>query len=476
MKKSLYFLFSFVSLLSNAQTKRLFGTTFGGGTSSSGTLFEYNIQTNTYDKKYEFNMYTDVGIGPIGSLLQASNGKLYGTTTEGGAVIGVLFEYDPATNIYTKKIDFNGDDSGGRPNGNLIQLSNGKLYGTTNSGGAYASGVLFEYNPATNTYTKKIEFNYLDLAGSGSAPSLGGLLHASNNKLYGMTSHGGLYAGGILYEYNPDNDTYSKLLDFDSAQKGSHPYGGLIQASNGKLYGLTSDEYASSLGTLFEYNLENNSYTKLIDFDGAEKGANPYGSLTQASNGKLYGMTSQGGAFSLGTLFQYDIVTNTYSKLLDFDGSQKGSSPYGSLMQASDGKLYGQTLFGGADNMGVLFQYDYSTNTYTKLKDLNSTMGGYPYYNAGLIELKNQESLSTNNNFKNDIKIFPNPVKSTLFINAKEKFSVYEIYTANGRKSMLGVLQNASSQIHVSQLSRGVYVLRLTTDNGEIFVQKFIKE
>lgn len=93
----------------------------------------------------------------MGSLT-AYNDKLYGMTYEGGEIgNGVIFEYDPVTNVYTKKKDFNGDD-GANPRGSLTAY-NGKLYGMTTSGGAFFDGVLFEYDPATATYVKYLDFD-----------------------------------------------------------------------------------------------------------------------------------------------------------------------------------------------------------------------------------------------------------------------------------------------------------------------------
>ena len=73
--------------------------------------------------------------------------------------------------------------------------------------------------------------------------------------------------------------------------------------------------------------------------DGAYPG---YLKLLQASNGKLYGMTREGGSNGAGTIFSYDPATSAYTQLKDFDDTN-GANPYGSLVQASDGKLYGMT-------------------------------------------------------------------------------------------------------------------------------------
>jgi uncharacterized repeat protein (TIGR03803 family) len=146
-----------------------------------------------------------------------------------------------------------------------------------------------------------------------------------------------------------------------------------------------------------------NPYTKLKDFDGSVSGRNPYGSLLVAQNGKLYGMTITGGKASktfggtnnpanYGVIFSLDPLTNTFTKLRDFDQTN-GAHPSGSLMQASNGKFYGVTASGGAYNKGVLFSYDVSSrNPYFKLKDFDGVNGAHPQLGTFLIEMSGSSS------------------------------------------------------------------------------------
>lgn len=142
----------------------------------------------------------------------------------------------------------------------------------------------------------------------------------------------------------------------------------MLQASNGKLYGLTSAGGTGAVGTLFEYDAITNAFIKRVDFTGnagVNPGGAPYGSLVQYSgNGKLYGLTKQGGANAQGVIFEFDPTTNTYTKKIDMLAAN-GYSAFGSLVEAS-GKLYGMTSLGGANSLGVIFEYDPATNTYTK--------------------------------------------------------------------------------------------------------------
>ena len=102
-----------------------------------------------------------------------------------------------------------------------------------------------------------------------------------------------------------------------------------------------------------------------MDFDYTN-GYLPYGSLVQASDGKLYGVTQVGGSHNYGVIFSFDPSASAYTKLKNFDYTN-GAYSYGSLMQATDGKLYGMTDDGGSSNDGVIFSYDPAASTYTKL-------------------------------------------------------------------------------------------------------------
>ncbi len=356
--------------LVQANSGKLYGMT-------GGIIYEWDPVTNTFANKYSF----DVDLHSTGSLVLAANGKLYGMTMEGGlgsgshAGYGILFEWDPVTNTFTKKMDFNSADNGRGPTDLLVRANNNKLYGMTHKGGKYDEGVLFEWNPATNTFTKKLDFNGDE---NGSHP-LGSLMRADNGKLYGMTNGGGLEGGGVLFEWDPASDTYVKKHTFNEAEEGINPYGSLVQADNGKLYGTTGYGGVNRMGVLFEWDPTTNIYIKKLDFNGTENGSNPYGSLLQADNGKLYGMNYKGGAYDFGVLYEWEPTTDTYTKKLDFNGTENGSNPFSTLIQANNGKLYGMTEFGGIYNLGVLFEWDTATDSSIKKIDFDGAEYGlYP--------------------------------------------------------------------------------------------------
>ncbi|MBK8704503.1 MAG: hypothetical protein IPN33_13495 [Saprospiraceae bacterium] len=315
---------------------KLYGLNFFGGINNFGVLFQYDPVSGEYEDLVHFDGTTQ-GANPHSSLVVFNN-KFYATTIQGGPNdYGVLFEYDPLTNTLTKVHDFTGINTGRHPYGDLT-VYNGKLYGMTNQGGVHDVGVLYEYDPVTNVLVKLMDF---DGTNKGKHPE--GHLTLHNNLLYGMTSRGGANDKGVLFYWNPATQFYSKLHDFATAT-GSYPVGA-VTVYNGNLFGVTHNGGATDRGVIFEYILNTNTYNKLRDFSTTD-GNNPEGDLL-ALNGKLYGTTrSGGGPGTTGVLFEYVPLSNSYTKRVFFNGVEKGENPV-SLM-AYNGKIYGMTAGGGA--------------------------------------------------------------------------------------------------------------------------------
>jgi uncharacterized repeat protein (TIGR03803 family) len=299
---------------------------------------------------------------------------LYGTTYFGGSNGGgTINKFTAATNnlIVAKSFDSIASTNGANPSASLIQASDKKLYGMTVKGGSSGYGVIFSFDPFSFTYTKLKDFDYFN----GANP-LGSLIQASDGKLYGMTSYGGNRGSGVIFSFDPFSSIYTKLMDFDySNSEGAYPFGSLIQARDKKLYGMTYSGGSSGNGVIFSFDPSSSTYTRLKDFDFYTIGGSPYGSLVQATDGKLYGMTVGGGSGGGGVIFSFDPFSSTYTKLMDFDNSN-GAYPLGSLIQASDKKLYGMASEGGSSGSGVIFSFDPSSLTYTKLIDFDNTNGG----------------------------------------------------------------------------------------------------
>src|SRR4029077_15918546 len=138
----------------------------------------------------------------------------------------------------------------------------------------------------------------------------------------------------------------------------------------------------SGIGVAFNYDPLKSGDSVVLNFNGTN-GYHPQGNLIQASNGLLYGMAAQGGLGSndWGAVFSYNLFTGQDSILFYLIDTINGASPFGSLLQASNGLLYGMTSKGGKHNKGVLFCYSPLTGRDSILLNFNDTNGAYPYGN-----------------------------------------------------------------------------------------------
>ena len=238
---------------------------------------------------------------------------------------------------------------------------------------------------------------------------------------------------------------------------------------------MTYEGGVNDLGVLFEYVPATNTYTKKLDFDWS-LGAHPFGSLLEAGNGKLYGMTNRGGVNNKGVLFEYDPATNTYTKKLDFDWNTTGARPHGSLIEAGNGKLYGMTFSGGVNDDGVLFEYDPTTNTYTKKFDFDrSTTGRHPQ--GHLIEINATNGI-VENDFGKQLMVHPNPNHGNFAINFGQVYKNIEVSISdlNGKLVFSKSFTQAEIvNISIKQVPAGVYLARIQSGEKKAVI-KLIKE
>ena len=363
--------------LLKANNGLLYGLTSNGGNDSVGTLFSYNINLDTLIVLKSFDTIANAaGTGgqPHSSLIQANDGKLYGVARNNGAHgWGTIFNWDIGANTFTKIYDFTGID-GLYPYGSLIQGSDNLLYGMTQGFLSNPQdGSIYSINPVNFTFLSRYSFYVLHIGNP-----FGSLHQASNGTMYGMTFHGVEGTGdtsGVIFNFYPSIDSVSVLHQFNSST-GNYTQGSLIYANN-KYYGMTSQGGAFNSGTIFKFDTLGNIYNDLYDFYGGNDGNSPYGTLVPAGNGLLYGMTEFGGKNGKGTIFSVNPSNNNYASLYSFDGIAHGSYPTGSFLLANDGNLYGTTQFGGANNAGTVFIFSISGDS-VHVCDKFDSVGGVP--------------------------------------------------------------------------------------------------
>ncbi|HXE51472.1 MAG TPA: choice-of-anchor tandem repeat GloVer-containing protein, partial [Tepidisphaeraceae bacterium] len=273
----------------------LYGTTKNGGSSADGTVFEIAVGSGTLTALASFNGAN--GANPLAGLTLDSAGNLYGTTYSGGnSRDGTVFEIAAGSGVITTLATFNGAN-GANPSAGLTLDAAGNLYGTTEFGGSAAFGTVFEIPVGSNTVTTLASFG----GANGSLPDAAVTLDSAGN-LYGTTNVGGGVGGGFgtIFEIPAASGVMTTLARFDVAN-GADPQAALTLGSDGNLYG-TTEISDSSRGTVFEIDKQTAAISTILTFNG-RNGAFPLAGLTIDANGDLLGTTSASATGS-GTVFE----------------------------------------------------------------------------------------------------------------------------------------------------------------------------
>jgi uncharacterized repeat protein (TIGR03803 family) len=336
----------------------LYGTTVSGGESDGdggGTVFTITTEgTFTTLHKFCFQNNCSGSKGPEGGVVQSTDGSFYGTTGFGGPTeCGTVFEIRPPG--HTELVHgFEDTADGCEPVSGLVQGTDGNFYGTTLTS-ENGSGTVFSLLPS-RTLTTLYQFCSISLCGDGGSPT-SGIVEGSNGDLYGTTSVGGAGNVGTVFRLTK-RGVLKTLHSFDTAD-GACPCSALIQATDGNLYGTTKLGGVNGGGTVFTISPAGTLRT-LYSFcaqASCADGKAPIAGLIQATDGNLYGTTELGGAVSSGTIFQITLQ-GTLKKLYDFcsqNNCTDGGDPFAGLVQATDGNFYGATSGGGSSIYGTIF-------------------------------------------------------------------------------------------------------------------------
>ena len=282
-----------------------------GGANGKGMIYELTpnadgswTETVLYSFSDSFEPYPSVAI------LDAS-GNLYGTTEFGGTKgFGTVFELTPsAGGGWTETVlhTFTGQD-GGFP-GSLIFDAAGNLYGTSQSG-ANGHGGIFELKPAAGgAWVEKMIYGFPILGRYGIAPA--GLTIDKAGKLYGTTFAGGsshcnnegTLGCGTVFELTRNASgkwTETLLYSFsNTGGDGNNPTSAPVFDAAGNLYGITSGGGANSLGAVFELTpAADGSWTETVLHSFSRSGGDgyvPVGGAVLDSAGRVYGATGSGG-------------------------------------------------------------------------------------------------------------------------------------------------------------------------------------
>ena len=347
-----------------------FGTAYEGGASGVGTVYEVAAGSNTVTTIASFNNAN--GAYPSAGLVEDSGGNLFGTTSAGGATgTGTVFEVAAGSNAIITLASFN---NGAYPRAGLVQDSNGNLFGTTDAGGASNVGTVFELAAGSNTITTLASFNNTN----GAYPRAG-LIEDSNGNLFGTTVEGGADGDGTVYEVAAGSNTITPIASFNYTN-GALPYAGVVEDSSGDLFGTSNGGGANGVGTVYEVAAGSNTITTLAPFNGTN-GNNVQAGLIEDGSGNLFGTSNGGGANGNGTVFKVAAGSDTITTLASFNDNVNG--PLAGLIEDSNGNLFGTTS-GTNSVVPTVFELAAGSNTIINLASFNYTDGSNP--SSGLVE------------------------------------------------------------------------------------------
>ncbi len=352
--------------LVEASDGNFYGTTPTGVTAGLGTVFQIT-PTGNFTVLASFT-------GPNGSyaecaLVQGSDGLLYGTTQGGGPLPtdnGTIFKMTTDGDLQTLFAfpqtiggPLNGAYLNGRqPLAGLVQGTDGEFYGTNrlegvrSATGAFGDGTVFKISSGGDFQTLFTFYNSNDVNNPEGGKPQAPLVLDQDGFFYSTTFQGGPDTLGTIFRVTASG-VQTDLFNFTNAI--GEPQGGLVLGPDNKYYGTTETGGSNNLGTYYRISHEG-VFELLGNFTGDANGAQPWGEMVLASDGNLYGTTSAGGSSGVGTIFQLTtagVLTTVYT----FPNSEAlGAFPRGALVQGSDGNLYGTTMAGGASGVGTIFR------------------------------------------------------------------------------------------------------------------------
>ena len=331
-----------------------------------------------------------LGNNPNGGLVWRGDGKIYGTTLGGGSSgFGEVFSMFPQGIALSFPIGkFNGNLLGTTPRAGLTIYgplgTNNVIFTTCYNGGDHNSGVVFCFDDYLGLDDAGLLRGFLGNP-DGGFPE-GALAVGNDGNLYGTTAAGGTNDSGTVYQVifiSTGLFSYQKLHDFGGTPDGAHPYGAMVQGSDGKLYGTTLTGGSHNFGTVFSLHFTNGAWAfeTLYRFSGGADGGFPNGGLVERENGTFYGTTHYGGANVApgvagggGTVFR--ITSGGIFTMLHSFGDTYATGP---LLLGTDGNLYGVTGAGvAASTNGSVFQINPTNGIFTTLWQFNGTDGRNP--------------------------------------------------------------------------------------------------
>ncbi len=403
--------------LIQATNGELYGTTQYGGLFNDGSVFKMTLG-GTLTTVYSFCPPGSAGncvdaFDPQGLVL-GTNGKIYGTTQDGGGEsVGTIFEMTAggamtalsgfcALNTDPTGIQVNA--CGAYPVGSLVQGRNGIFWGIAQGGGTLGQGAKFEITPS-GQFGSVTSFACIQANCNQADFLVAGLIQGTDGNFYGTTEEGGTGAfggglsggqfGGSVFKITPTGalTTLYSFCSLSVCADGQGPMGALVEGADGNFYGTTfaggvgtacnPENGVLGCGTVFQIT-PGGTLRTLYSFckeSGCLDGQNPVAGLILGTDGNLYGTTQNGGVAPssncsdnpCGTIFEIT-PGGTLTTLYSFCnnrvgiGCLSGGGPVAPLLQDTNGDFYGTTLFAGSEGSfnGTIFRLSTALGLFVK--------------------------------------------------------------------------------------------------------------
>ena len=310
----------------------------------------------SYEEIHGFSGGTDDGEYLNDPVIEGKDGRLYGATINGGSVDGgLVFAVAKDGSGYVILHDFTGEATDGiSPWGGVIQGHDGRIYGATRKGGAHDAGVVFSLHTNGTDYT--ILRHFTTNVNEGAYP-MNSVIQGSDGRLYGRTISGGTNDGNSIFALNTNGTGYLVLHSFVEVPYWYESYSGLVEGSDGFLYGTTEGDGAFGSGSVFRMRKDGTGFQTLHDFEAtATDGGYPLGGVYETREGVLYGTTCYGGPDDYGTLYRINRDGSGYAVLRYFIATNSdGYLPVAPPVEGPGGLLYGTTYFDNVEDCGSVY-------------------------------------------------------------------------------------------------------------------------
>jgi uncharacterized repeat protein (TIGR03803 family) len=488
----------------------LYGTTYYGGATGNGTVFELSPPSGgsgswTKTILYSFTGNNGDGAFPGGPVTFDSQGNLYGVTFVGGSGgcssgCGAVYQLTPSGGgSWTETVlySFTGGTDGSNPTNALIVDSQGNLYGTTSESQycdiscSIVGGAVFELSPVTGggSWTETTLFQF---TADDEGQNANGVIFDSSGNLYGITGTGGnnsnCHGGGcgVVYELSLSGGVWSESLlnNFTGVPGGGVPAGTLLLDSTENLYGTTQVGGATDstcegygCGVVYELGVASAwSETVLHGFTGVPDGAIPSAGLIMDSQGSLFGTTYNGGSdydcqtntghTGCGTVFELSPAAGggswTETVLYAFSGGSDGANPTAPLLLDSKGNLYGTTQYGGSAGDGVVFELSPVTPTVSTTTALSLAPSGVSVGSTGPVVMMATVSAGSGSGTPGGIVTFFNgskPIESAELNNGGASVNYNPSSLAAGSYSITAVYGGQGNYLGSTSSAQMLYVV-----------------